>query len=399
MRSEPLKVAFYGGMFLPLAQHFTSNSGTHTDFFWDVEFFNEVKNQFSEELITLPNVFIDKYNSRGNRLLPGFSPLTTIFKRYDLLIVSEDGVIFAEASGCRYVFVPLGYELARFASRGNDFHGLFFLLRNVFSKYKLRKGVVASKYILANDFPVFRKAISSLHLQNKWMPKFVPTPIDWSVFDSEVKLENQFFQKKTFNIFYPNRIIFTKSEVEEETGQTKNTGLAIWGYKRFKEIARCESKLHIIRRGRDEDLFLLDALIQELDLSESIVWLGENRPLTSEEMKRAYLNANVVLGDFGSLWFGKTTIEAFSQGKPVICKLDRKLVNNLNIEKGIFLVNTADEIAHYLGLLSEMSNIDAQELAYSLRTLYENKFSRIAVQKFYTDLVTHLASELHEDLT
>lgn len=398
MRSKPLKVAFYGGMFLPLAQHFTSNSDTHIDFYWDSEFFNQVKNQFSEDLLMLPNVFVDKYASQGSRLFPRLSPLTKIFERYDLLIVSEDGVIFAEESGCRYAFVPLGYELARFASRSDDFHGLFSLFRNIFSKNKSKKGIIASSYILANDFPVFRKAIIALNLQNKWIQKFVPTPIDWPVFDSAVEFEEQFFQKKIFNIFYPNRIIFTKSEYEEETGQTKNTGLAIRGYKRFKEIAKYESKLHIIRRGCDEDLILLDALIQELDLSESIVWLGENRPLTSDEMKGAYLNASVVLGDFGGLWFGKTTIEAFSQGKPVICRLDQKLVNNLNIKKGILLANTADEIASNLEMLSEMSNIGAQEIAYSLRELYEKNFSRIAVQKFYTDLVNHLASKLYEDL-
>jgi hypothetical protein len=395
MKQKPLKVAFYGGMFLPLAQHTDSDSIYSTDFFWDIELFNQVKNQYAEELLRMQNVHIDHYDSTNTRLLPDFAKITRKLRNYDLLIVSEEGVTFARASKRPYAFVPLGYELARFASQDFESKSPFHSMRHAFSKHRTRKGIGESKYILATDFPVFRKAISNLNMQDRWIRKFVPTPIDWSVFDVEIEDNIRNSEKKVFTIFYPNRLLFTKSEVEEETGQTKNTGLAIWGYKLFRDISLLDSNLCLIRRGNTEDLLLLDELIESLKLSDSITWLGEDRPLTSIEMRNAYLNADVVIGDLGSQWFGKTTIEAFSQGKPVICRLEEELVQNLNINQGVFLVNTANDIARNLKLLSDMSLSESKEVALSLRHSYERYFSEKAVKKFYFSLFSEFNSLLN----
>jgi glycosyltransferase involved in cell wall biosynthesis len=396
MRLKPLRVAFYGGMFLPLARHIDGNSLYSLDFYWDIELFNQVKNQYPEELLSMPNVHIDRYDNAKTRLLPGVAKITRKFRNYDLLIVSEEGVTFARASERPYAFVPLGYELARFASHGFESKSPFHSLRHAFSKYRTKKGIKASNYILATDFPVFRKAISNLNMQEKWIRKFVPTPIDWSVFDVEIEDNNLKSQKRVFNVFYPNRLLFTKSGVEEETGQTKNTGLAIWGYKHFRDISQLDSTLCLIRRGNTKDLLLLDELIESLQLSDSVVWLGEDHPLTSIEMRNAYMNADVVIGDLGSRWFGKTTIEAFSQGKPIICRLEEKLVQNLNINQGIYLVNTANEIAQNLKLLSGMSLDESKKIALSLRNLYEKNFSEKAVKLFYFSMFSEFLSVLEE---
>ena len=384
------RVAFYGGIFLPLAKYLKSDSEFDFSFFWDVGLYEKNKHGYSEDLLSMPHIFVDKFANIAQRYFPRFSRLTQKFKKYDAILVSEEGGIFARAAKRKYIFVPLGYDLSQFATKHSRVQKFLSLNRHRYSRFLREKSIKSSCFVVTTDFPVFRRAITNLGLDNKWLKCFTPTPINWSIFDSFMTSSPDLVLDDTFRVFYPNRVLITKSDKDDETGQTKNTRLALEGYNLFRKNFEGKSKLYIIRRGSEEDLRILDELILDLGISNNIVWLGEESPLTSENMKNMYAYADIVIGDLGSSWFGKTTIEALSQGKPVIGKIEQSLVKQLNEFVGIYPAETAEEIAKILKVFGSYPENVRRKLNLDFRVTYEKHFSPIAVVNFYRTILTGL---------
>jgi hypothetical protein len=379
-----IKVAFYGGLFLPLTVKLQDDRSATFNFFWDYKNYYEVSKQYSQKSIDFSRLILGNFSGRM-MVLNLNSTLVNEFRNFDLIITSEDGVISARRSGKPYVFVPLGYDLAQFANNEPRPLSLSRLLRKIY-RSKMARAIRDANKTCVTDFPVFRDAIRNLNLRNQHAGNLCPVPIDWEVYE-RVTEENSSRSEGVFRIFYPNRILLGTDLRDRKIGNTKNSLEALFGYRKFVQEYAGLSELLLIERGNPDDIDRINRWLNEVGLQDFVKWLKPKSNFNSEEMADFYRSCDVVIGDLGSNWFGKTTVESMSQGVPIIGKLESHWARSNGLSDSLILVENSDDVARSLLQLAARSREQRDVDKKKLKELYNSLFSSNAVISYYSKII------------
>jgi glycosyltransferase involved in cell wall biosynthesis len=310
----------------------------------------------------------------------------------DLYLLSEDAPLFAyPKSSSRVVFLPIGFDLTvqpfpRIAIKNSK--TLFGKFRLVTISIVQRRRIRSMNQIWASPFPVLSQNLAKIR-EDIVLDKFVPFPINYEAHNqNEVQksLPNQLRSlDKNFLVFFPGRIMITKSEIDLTTGQTKGAEDALSGFLKFREEACPRALLVLIDQPHSPDKEIFLKLISRLGAEENVVWIkgsALNSRLTNVEMATIYQRSEVVLGDFGSGWFGQTALEAAAHGKPFISYIDPAFMSKHFGFNPFTVARTGEEVCSQLMQLF-ISSEQRTTKGLEMRRWYEQFLSEDVVREWY----------------
>jgi glycosyltransferase involved in cell wall biosynthesis len=310
----------------------------------------------------------------------------------DLFLLSDDAPLFAFPKGnSKTIFLPIGYDLtvqpfpALAIRRSRTLIGkLKLLVIALIQKRRIR----SMDHIWASPFPVLANSLERIR-NDVVLDKFVPFPINYQahnpriVADSSDDPSSDFEDK--FLVFFPGRLIITKSETDLLTGQTKGAEVALRGFLQFQESCCHDSLLIFADNSLTPDKEKIVQLISDLGAEHLVVWSkgsASGNRLTNDEMASIYRRCEVILGDFGSGWFGQTALEAAAHGKPFISHIDPEFMFEQFGFNPFLLARTPEEIGQRLIELY-LSNNNRQLQGIQMRKWYENFLSEDAVRRWF----------------
>ncbi len=310
----------------------------------------------------------------------------------DLYLLSDDAPLFAYPQGnAKTIFLPIGFDLtvqpfpAMAIKNSKTIIGkLKRFLIAVIQNLRIR----SMDQIWASPFPVLAQSLAKIR-KDVILKKFVPFPINYQSHSGEIgsgvspDLLSSF--GKEFLVFFPGRLMITKSETDLLTGQTKGAEEALRGFLKFQETACINSRLILVDHSFSPDKDAIIQIISNLGAENLVVWvkspISKNR-LTNTEMAAIYERCDVILGDFGSGWFGQTAIEAAVHGKPFISYMDQEFMYEHFGFNPFTLAKTPDEICQQLTELY-VSSKERKLKGLEMRKWYEDFLSEDVVRRWY----------------
>ena len=310
----------------------------------------------------------------------------------DLYLLSEDAPLFAfPEHGAKVVFLPIGFDLTvqPFPSMAIRSPG------SISAKFKrtLIALIQASRIrnmneIWASPYPVLKARLAKIGKDLR-LVKFLPFPIDFEAHDSVVPKSLNFdFPEgieNNFLVFFPGRLMVTKTSSDELTGQTKGAADAVRGFLKFRAHSGSNTLLILIDHSISPDRLEILKILEEFHSQEFVLWVKSPTSdvrLSNTEMALLYEASDVVLGDFGSGWFGQTALEAASHGKPFVSYIDPEFMIE-NFGSNPFIVaKTEDEISDRLLNLFDSTSLREKQ-GMQMRNWYENFLSEKVVRHWY----------------
>ena len=315
----------------------------------------------------------------------------------DLYLLSDDSPLFAYPSrGSKVIFMPIGFDLTvlpfvrRSKMRSSSFKGkLKRLIVSLIQKFRIRQ----VDEIWASPFPIF---VNSLKLIRKdiELERFLPFPINFEAhvdpYSNREEIGLTTIPKNRFQVFFPGRLMVTKSELDLLTGQTKGAEKAILAFAEFVKTTNQHSILILIDNPHSPDSKIVKSLISDLEISDNVLWLSNSvltGRFTSFEMAGVYRNSDVILGDFGAGWFGQTIIEAGAHRKPVISNIDDALMTKFFGNNPFLQANSEKEIFFQLESLHNSTALRTRK-ADEIGLWFEEYFSHNAVKRWFEEEIT-----------
>ena len=285
-------------------------------------------------------IHVERFLGKRRYLLPWTSPLVAELSRYDLVIVSGEGPIFAQFCKAPWSFYVTGADLTvlpfplRFWSRHR---GLRAKAVNVVLGFWQRRGIRRATEIWSQPFSPLSGALERLGVpQGRIAAEYFPIAVDTArlrpgraVVDAHVR---KLREVHDLIVFHPSRLMIAAGPALRRAGQWKQNDLLIRAFASFvrEGIARSPVLL-LLDRADSTDVRLARELAQDLGIDEHVIWLRPPNPtgFTREEMLAFYGIADVVADDFGVGWFGAVTLESLALGIPVVGYIDEEAMKAL----------------------------------------------------------------------
>lgn len=313
----------------------------------------------------------------------------------DLYLLSEDATLFAyPEKGAKVIFLPIGFDLTTqpfpmlAAKNGsNVFRKLKLVLIALLQKSRIRH----ADAVWASPYPVLLRSILAIRKGELPFDRFLPYPINYKAHRQPSSISGSEAEKilgetrDKFLVFFPGRLMVTKSPDDLRTGQTKGAEEAVRGFLEFVRQSDADALLLLIDHSISPDRQRVFDLVTELDGHAFVKWI---RSPTSEirldnyEMAAIYQASDVVLGDFGSGWFGQTALEAGAHGKPFITWIEPDFMKE-NFQSNPFVVAKAEhDIAEALFGLYQSEQMRISRGA-EMEVWFEKFFSANAAKAWY----------------
>ena len=141
----------------------------------------------------------------------------------------------------------------------------------------------------------------------------------------------------------------------------KGAEIAAQGFIDFTRIVKSRIELLIVDNSSSTDSVQIKKMFEENKVNHLVRWISPQEDIgrvSSEEMASIYRISDVILGDFGSNWFGQTALESAVHAKPFISKMDSDFMLE-NFQDNPFCLAA-----------------DASEISLKLLELYENENAR-----------------------
>ena len=299
-------------------------------------------------------------NPLNTLLTPWRSPLIAELNRYDFVLVSGFGPVFAQFLTTPWCFYSTGADLT-LTPFPTDF---LFYYPNLKSKlfhfiigWWQRRAMHHAMEIWTQPFFPFANAIKKLKINaTRVSPAYFPVIVDTNRFVSaphagEHGGENmRAMLAHDFIVFHPSRIMMDRHPNRVAAGDWKGNDKLLEGFARF--VARCPGNPGLAMPDRAESPGVKDAkeIIARLGIEKNIVWLKPPRSFgfTRDELNPFYSVADVVADEFAVGWFGSVVLEGMSYRKPVISYVDDAVMHLLYPWHPILSPQTPAEIANEL---------------------------------------------------
>lgn len=310
----------------------------------------------------------------------------------DLYLLSEDAPLFAYPKrNAKTVFLPVGFDLTvqPFPAMAiKNSKTLIGKLKRFGIAVIQNLRIRSMDRIWASPFPVLALSLGKIR-KDVVLKKFVPFPINYEAHSQNFTVGSNndllvSFDSK-FLVFFPGRPMITKSKTDLLTGQTKGAEEALRGFLKFQATTCPSSLLILVDHSLSPDKERILQLISMLGIENLVVWIKSpvlSNRLTNTEMASLYQRCDVILGDFGSGWFGQTALEAAAHGKPFISHIAPKFMYEHFGFNPFTLARTPDEICQQLTELY-LSREQRQLKALEMRKWYEDFLSEDVVRRWY----------------
>jgi hypothetical protein len=316
------------------------------------------------------------------------------FPDADLYLLSDSSPLFASPPRrSKSIFLPIGFDLTEqpFVSyairRGSNLHVKFKLsLLALFQARRLRD----FDEIWCSPFDVFKLGLSKLGLSNR-IESFVPFPINYEAHRT-INQPKFLDYKSDFTVFFPGRIMTTKSIHDLESGQTKGAEVAIQGFIDFTKLSASSVELVIVDNSSSTDTLYIKDLLERNNVSHLVRWIVPKKELgriSSAEMANIYKESDVILGDFGGNWFGQTAIECGLHAKPFVTKISEKFMHENFDENPFLLVNSSSDICTALVDLYS-SEVKRKEYGEKMKNWFDQHFREKVVTDWYLKEIERL---------
>jgi glycosyltransferase involved in cell wall biosynthesis len=317
----------------------------------DFEFKESWVHEVSDNVINLKNLRRGKFWNKE-------------YPNAELYLLTDSAPLFASAPKLsKSVFLPIGFDLTEqpFVEyafrRGKKLQDkIKLVLLSMIQAERIRN----VQEVWCSNFDVFTLSLRKLGYTRRF-ESFVPLPINYDAH----KANNGFdFIKKEadFTIFFPGRVMTTKSKYDLQSGQTKGAEIAAQGFIDFTRIVKSRIELLIVDNSSSTDSVQIKKMFEENKVNHLVRWISPQEAIgrvSSEEMASIYRISDVILGDFGSNWFGQTALESAVHAKPFISKMDSDFMLE-NFQDNPFCLAA-----------------DASEISLKLLELYENENARL----------------------
>ena len=177
----------------------------------------------------------------------------------------------------------------------------------------------------------------------------------------------------------------TKSKYDLQSGQTKGAEIAAQGFIDFTKYVKSKIELIVVDNSSSTDSFQIKTMFEENKVSHLVRWISPQENIgrvSSDEMASIYRISDVVLGDFGSNWFGQTALESAVHAKPFISKMDSDFMLKNFQDNPFCLAADASEISSKLLELYENENARSYYGA-KMQSWFNNNFDEASVSDWY----------------
>lgn len=313
----------------------------------------------------------------------------------DLYLLSEDAPLFAfPEKGLRTIFLPVGFDLTiqpfaiRSAKNAPSALGkLKLMLIALLQRHRIR----LVDTVWASPFPVFSMSLRKLRRREIPFERFVPFPINYetheATFSDADEITREILGKahSKFLVFFPGRLMVTKSHQDLLTGQTKGAEEAVRGFLDFARRPGVNAQLLLIDHSISPDRQRVFDLITDLQGHNYVTWIKSptsKTRLNNSEMALIYQVSDVILGDFGSGWFGQTAIEAGAHGKPFVSFIDPMFMSKYFRSNPFSIAKTEDQISLELYRLYQSADLRKAK-GEEMASWFHDFFSEERVKTWY----------------
>ncbi len=310
-----------------------------------------------------PNwIKLGDYTNAQTLTIPFLSPLVKEFNKFDLVIVSGDGPLYAQFSKTPFVFFVTGGDLTvtpfPWVFR-RSYKTCVQKLASFIIGFWQRRAMSKVLSFWAQPFSPYTLTFERLkiHSTKRVVTKF-PLSIDTDKFSPSTQIESpadpQWLAKRSefdFVVFHPSRLMIKNSSELIASGQWKQNDELIRGFADFcRRHPAAKPLLALIDRDASPDREIAKALIQELNIENHVYWIKPPQAsgLTRNELIYFYKDCDIVADDFGAGWFGGVVLEGLSLEKPTLCYIDELAMKQMYPWHPIISVRTKSEISDKL---------------------------------------------------
>lgn len=308
-------------------------------------------------------IHVGRYRTPGSLLMPWRSKLARELSRFDLVVVSGSGPIFAQFSGRPVVFLTAGADVTMlpFPIRFFSFYPtlklkLFALCGGILQRFGIRRCVE----VWTQPFYPFMDALKSIGVPRERISSaYFPVVMDTQRVQyrpdarmSELDAVRQIVRADPdFVVFHPARMFIRLTPKIIESGRFKGNDILIRGFAELvrRDVAK-RPLLVLIDREVSGDIELARDLIRSLGIEEYVLWVqGPNRfGFTRDELTTLYSLSDVVADDFSVGWFGSIVLEGLATERPVISYTSEDAMRELYPWHPILSANTAAGVADHM---------------------------------------------------
>jgi glycosyltransferase involved in cell wall biosynthesis len=298
------------------------------------------------------------YSSFWHKAFPWRSPLVRELSAFDAVVVSGIGPMFAPFVRAPIAFFVTGGDLT-VAPFPRDFLFLYPTLRlklvALYAALWQRMGIRKAS-VWSPSWTPFREALEKLGVADAEVTaRLLPILLDTDKFSARVPraggIAAELRERFDFILFHPSRMMINDQPGLKATGQWKQNDLLFKAFTQFiKKSGARKAGLVMIDRAASPDNDAAKRIIGELGIESSVVWIKPLQGIgfSREELIELYSVADVVADDFGVGWFGSVVVEALAVGKPVMCYVDAKAMNDAYPWHPLLSDDTVDGNAAFL---------------------------------------------------
>ena len=306
-----------------------------------------------------------RYHSVGARFWPGVSPLVDALADFDAVVVSGGGVRYAPFVDAPFAFFTTGWDYTvapfpvRFISRNP---GIVRKAAHLLGGFWQRQGIEAVAQIWTQPVSCFELAGRRLRVPAERVAAgYFPVPLDTDLYRPDPgasRLDNPDVRRMVaghdFVLFHPCSIEMRRNKWTVDTGQWRGSERLFEGFARFVAANRTARPVLVLVEKQGPGVTAAKDLFRRLRIEDHVLWLRGPHARTGFERRDLvpfYGAADAVAEDFGIGWFGATTIEGASMGKPVICYVNQAAMKQMYPWHPILAPHTPEEIGNCLAEL------------------------------------------------
>lgn len=302
----------------------------------------------------------------GTTALPFLSPLPRELDRFDVVVVSALGPMFAQFCKRPVYFFPTGGDLTRtpFPLRHRaPGQSLRRAAEALACGFWQRRGIRACREIWVPAFAPYVRSLERMGVADRRARSYLPLILDTDKFSPEAAAAAAAALPSAlraplgdrFTVLHPSRLMMREDAGLREIGQWKNNGVLIEGFARFVRETGADAVLALFERTHSPDRDLARAMIADLGIGERVAWLAAPSPegFTRAEMLGLYGAAHVVADDFGMGWgaFGSVAMEALATGRPLLARVDEAPTRAVYPDHPVLGAETPGDVAAHLARL------------------------------------------------